>query len=330
MVLLALALGACGGSGTQTVTPPAVVIPPVVVPPVLPAPTVYVPGQSYFGRNEYIEYIAGNAPVIFTAPHGGALRPASIPDRTATACGGAATSVTDGNTVELARALQSRFFSRFGTYPHIVISHLSRRKLDPNREQTEAVCGNTEASEAFTQWHAFIDRAKQAVLDASGRGWYMDIHGHGHPIARLELGYLIADADLNRSDAELDASAAFEQRASILTLSQRAPASFAALLRGPMSLGSLYAASGFPSIPSAADPSPNGTDYFDGGTNTLRHTCSTRAGTAGGTAGGQICGVQLEANFTGVRDSDDNRLRFGDVTARVLEEFLRVHWGLLL
>ena len=51
------------------------------------ARVTYVPGHSYFGANGYIEYVAGNAPVIFTASHGGALLPASIPDRTGARCG---------------------------------------------------------------------------------------------------------------------------------------------------------------------------------------------------------------------------------------------------
>ena len=50
-------------------------------------PPVYKAGQSYFGRNGYVEYIAGNTPVILSAPHGGALTPTTIPDRTASACG---------------------------------------------------------------------------------------------------------------------------------------------------------------------------------------------------------------------------------------------------
>jgi len=31
----------------------------------------FVAGQSYFGRNDYVEDVAGNAPVIFSASHGG-------------------------------------------------------------------------------------------------------------------------------------------------------------------------------------------------------------------------------------------------------------------
>ena len=303
-------------------------VPPVVPPPV--PPIAYVTGQSYFGRNGYVEYIAGNAPVILTAPHGGALTPSSIPDRTAGACGGSATTVTDANTQELARSMQARYAARFGKYPHVVISLLARRKLDPNRLQPEAGCGNAEAAAALAEWHAFIDLAKSEVLKAHGKGWYMDMHGHAHAVQRLELGYLITAAQLDGTDATLDASSAAENRASVLSLSLASPLSFSALLRGPTSLGTLYAAQGFPSIPSSSDPRPNGADYFNGGDNTRRHTCGNEAGPLGGATGGLICGVQIEANFTGVRDNAANRERFADATARVLEQYLRLHWGLEL
>lgn len=320
-VLLASAAAACSESPTDT-TPP-------VVPPPVP-PVTYVAGQSYFGRNGYVEYIAGNTPVILTAPHGGTLSPSSIPDRTASACGGSATTVTDANTQELARTMQTRYAARFGKYPHVIISHLARRKLDPNRLQPEAGCGNAEAATALGEWHSYIDVAKSEVLKAHGKGWYMDIHGHGHAVQRLELGYLLTGTQLDGTDAALDASSALENSASILTLSQASPLSFSALLRGPTSLGSLYAGLGFPAVPSSSDPRPNGAEYFNGGDNTRRHSCGSEAGPLGGTTGGLICGVQIEANFVGVRDNVANRERFADVTAQVLEQYLRVHWGLQL
>ena len=321
VLLSAVTLSACAGGPTDTK--------PSVTPPPIP-PVTYVAGQSYFGRNSYVEYIAGNAPVILTAPHGGALTPSSIPDRTAGACGGSATTVTDANTQDLARTMQTRYAARFGTYPHVIISRLSRRKLDPNRLQPEAACGNAEAATALSEWHNYIDLAKSAVLQAHGKGWYMDIHGHAHAVPRLELGYLLTAAQLDGTDASLDASSSSESAASILTLSQSSPLSFSALLRGPTSLGTLYAAQGFPSVPSSSDPRPNGTDYFNGGDNTRRHTCSREAGPLGGTTGGAICGVQVEANFVGVRDNAANRERFADATALVLEQYLREHWGLRL
>jgi hypothetical protein len=268
--------------------------------------------------------------VIYTAPHGGTLAPDEIGDRTAARCGGSATTATDLNTRELVLAMQQRHVARFGTYPHVIINHLARRKLDANRTETEAACGNTAAVVALTEWHAFIDVAKAAVLQSSGRGWYMDMHGHGHAKQRLEVGYLLSSAQLGLSDAALDANRAFQDTASMRTLSEVAPISFSALLRGPSSLGTLYATNGFPSIPSATDPSPGADDYFTGGDNTRRHSCGAEATLFGGTAGGNICGVQIEANFTGVRDAPANRERFADVTATVLQQYLSAHWGLSL
>ena len=316
---------ACSSSGTAVVPPPG----QQPSPPTFPSGP-YVAGQSYFGRNEYIEYVAGNSPVIYSAPHGGALTPAEISARTPAACGGAATTTTDLNTIDLVREMRARHFARFGTYPHIVINHLARSRLDPNRPQLEAACQDGEAVIAFAEWHQALDVARAAVLQSAGKGWYMDMHGHGHAIQRLELGYLLTGAQLDMSDAALDAVAAYEDTASIRTISRASPLSFSALLRGSSSLGTLYAANGFPSVPSASDPGPAGATYFSGGDNTRRHTCGAEASEFGGTTGGNICGVQIEANLTGVRDNAENRTRFADATALVLQQFLATHWGIQL
>lgn len=294
------------------------------------APGPYVPGQSYFGRNNYIEYVAGNAPVIYSAPHGGSLTPAEIPARTAGACGGSATTTTDLNTVDLVRQMQARHFARFGTYPHIIINHLARSRLDANRTILEAACNDPEAIIAFNEWHEAIDIAKGAVLQSTGKGWYMDMHGHGHDIQRLELGYLLTGSQLDLSNASLDANVAYEDTASIRTISRSSALSFSALLRGPSSLGTLYANNGFRSVPSSTEPGPSGNTYFSGGDNTRRHTCGAEATAFGGQTNGNICGVQIEANYTGVRDNATNRAAFGDATAIVLEQYLATHWGIQL
>ena len=322
LVLLAAAL-ACSTSGPSTSPTPGPQTPTFPAGP-------YTPGQSYFGRNDYIEYIAGNSPVIYSAPHGGSLTPTEIPARTAAACGGSATTTTDLNTIELVREMRARHFARFGTYPHIVINHLARGRLDPNRTLAEAACGDAEATTAYNEWHQALDVARSAVLQNPGKGWYMDMHGHGHAIQRLELGYLLTGAQLDLSDAALDAQVAYEDTASIRTISRASPLAFSALLRGANSLGSLYAANGFPSVPSASDPGPAGATYFSGGDNTRRHTCGAEASVFGGVTGGGICGVQIEANLTGVRDNAENRTRFADATAIVLQQYLAAHWGIQL
>lgn len=323
-LLALLASAGCAGGPTTATTPGEPGTPRVGIP-----PGPYVAGRSYYGRNRYVEYVAGDAPVILSAAHGGDLTPTEIPDRRAGACGGSATTTRDLNTRELVLAMQQRYHARFGRYPHVVINHLHRVKLDANRDVVEGACGSREAETAWSEFQAFLDVARDAAVRESGRGWYMDVHGHGHEAQRLELGYLLSGRELDLSDAALDASKAYEDTASIRTLSEQDTRhSFSAVLRGPGSLGTLYADNGFPSVPSSGDPGPRGAPYFDGGYNTRRHGCGAEAAPLGGVSGGSVCGVQVETNYAGIRDTRAAMDRFGDVTAAVLDTYLTLHWGL--
>jgi hypothetical protein len=275
--------------------------------------TRYRPGTSYFGRNHYIEYIAGELPIILSAPHGGSLRPAEIPDRTY------GTTVTDLNTGELARAVDSALVRLTGKHAHVVIVHLHRVKLDANREIAEGAQGDPEAELAWREFHEFMADAKNAVRERFTGGLYLDLHGHGHAIQRLELGYLLASEELGLPDDSLDNRPAFEVASSIRTVSVRSPLSFADLLRGPSSLGAMLEAEGFPAVPSDSTPDPGGAEYFAGGYNTAVHGCRD---------GGEICAVQIESNRVGVRDTEQNRARFAGALSRVIERYLELHFGI--
>jgi hypothetical protein len=279
-------------------------------------------GTSYFGTNQFIEYIAGDLPIILTAPHGGTLTPADIPDRLAAACGGEATTVRDTNTEELAREISAAFLRATGKYPHIVINRLHRRKLDANREIVEAACGSEPAQTAWREFHAFVDSARTHVLADFGRGWYTDLHGHGHQVARLELGYQLSGADLRLTDTQLDASTTYEAKSTIRMVSELSPLTFSALLRGPTSLGALFQAEGFRSVPGNQDTAPLATEeYFTGGYNVGRWGCS---------GGGLLCGVQIESNFEGVRDTTASRAAFAAALVRVYARYLQQNFGLAL
>ena len=196
----------------------------------------------------------------------------------------------------------------------MVIVHLHRRKLDANRERAEAACGNTAAGRAWDEYHQFIDVAKARVIADHGKGWYTDLHGHGHAIQRLELGYLLQSTELRLSDAALDASVAYENASSFRTFSQQSPLSFTQLLRGTQSLGAALAAAGYPSVPSADDTYPDeGEPYFSGGYSTARHGCSN---------GGAVCGLQIEHNMTNVRDTEASRGAYATALAAVYDQFL--------
>jgi hypothetical protein len=273
-----------------------------------------VAGTTHFGRSQYIEYLAGDLPIIVSAPHGGIVVPAEIADRTT------GTTVRDTNTEELARAIATALFTLTGRRPHLIICRLSRRKLDANREIVEAAQGNRFAERAWFEYHSFIESARRSVLREYGVGFYIDLHGHGHPIARVELGYLLTSAELGLSDGAIDQSA-YENRTSIRTLSQRSPASFVEILRGPTSLGGLLQAHAIPAVPSLAHPDPDADPYFSGGYNTARH---------GSLDGGEISGVQIETHFPGLRDTGGNRATFALALAAALATYLEDHAGLVI
>ena len=226
--------------------------------------------------------------------------------------------MTDLNTGELARAVDSALVRLTGKHAHVVIVRLHRLKLDANRDLTEGAQGDAEAEQAWQDFHRFLADAKGAVTQRYTGGLYLDLHGHGHAIQRLELGYLLTPAELRQPDDSLNHHQPYETSSSIRTLSVRSPLSFTELLRGPTSLGALLEREGFPAVPSDATPDPGDDEYFDGGFNTVAHGCR---------GGGVICGVQIEANRVGVRDTEANRARFATALARVLDRYLELHTG---
>jgi hypothetical protein len=271
--------------------------------------STFTPGKSYFGRNDYIEYIAGNTPYIISAPHGGSLTPSEIPDRTS------GETVTDSNVDLLAADISAAVFAREGKYPHIIICHLKRTKLDANRDLFEAAEPNPYATQAWKEFQSFIDTAAKAITKDFGKGFYIDLHGHGHQIQRLELGYILSSAALALSDNTLD-NGYYGNSSSIRTMIPWSRISFSRLLRGPQSLGSFFENRGYPAVPSEMQPNPGLATYFSGGYNTERH---------GSANGGSINGVQIECNMTGVRDTDESRKKFAEAVAEALEYYTGMH-----
>lgn len=260
------------------------------------------------GRNGYVSYAPGTLPLVLSAPHGGQLRPEEIPDRTR------GTTVTDLHTDRLAAAMADAFVELTGERPHLVVCHLKRTKLDPNRPLDEAAQGSAPAERAWHEYHAFLERARERVAAEHGVGLVVDVHGHAHPVDRLELGYLLRGDDLALDDQAL---ARRVDRSSIRHLATVSGASFVELVRGEDSLGALFARAGVPAVPSPAMPA--GDDrYLSGGYITARH---------GSRDGGVVSAVQIECHRPGLRDSEEARRAFAAIAAGVLTEYLRIHAG---
>jgi len=277
--------------------------------------TAPVPGTSYFGRNEYVEYIPGELPIILSSPHAGTLTPSEIPNRTW------GTTVRDGElhdvTLRTAAALQELT----GKRPHVILMHLRRTKVDANREIVEAAQGNVYAERAWHEYHGWIETAREIARQSYNRGFYIDMHGHGHTKQRLELGYLLTAAELRLNDAQLG-QAQYVNKSSIRTLATTGSAGFVELLKGETSFGQMLARRGYAAVPSKSDPAPlSGDPYFNGGYSTVRH---------GSRDGGVIDGVQIEHNSSGVRNSASNRAAYSRALAEAILEYLETHMGLRL
>lgn len=270
---------------------------------------LYLPGKSYFGRNKYIEYVAGNIPLIISISHGGNLKPEEIPDRRY------GTKLSDLYTIQIGREIAKEFYRVTGGYPHLVICHLKRTKIDCNREIKEATQGNKWAEKAWQEFHSYIEQAKQLSLEHYPRCFYIDIHGHTHAIQRLELGYLLVRDDLKRNNKSLYL---LRQKTSIRFLLEHTPGDFSEMIRGKTSFGGLMQERNFPAVPSPQYPHPEDQPYYPGGYNVMRHTFYATA---------PIPGFQLEIN-SHIRKDKATRKEFAQKFVEAIRIYLAMHYDL--
>ena len=272
------------------------------------APTETAPVRS--GETGYIRHWPGELPIVLSVPHDGAIAPSGIPDRTT------GVTVRDSHARALAEAIRDALRERFGRAPHLVVCELSRKKVDCNRPLAE---GATDpiAIRTWREYHEAIDAAEQAVLARSPHGLYLDIHSHGHPKKRLEIGYLLKADDLRLPDARLDADDTVAARSSIRALSRRTSAKFSELLRGATSLGGLLAARGVPAVPSPTEGLRTGDPYFNGAYDIAAH---------GSRDGGRLDAAQFEVPAP-QRDTPEHRAATAQAVAAALEVYFERHFG---
>jgi hypothetical protein len=274
--------------------------PPAPAPATTPPPAATRPAPTGFIRTW-----PGELPIVLSVPHDGALLPSDIPDRMN------GVTVRDTHARALAEAIRDALQARCGRAPHLVVCELSRRKVDCNRALAEGA-EDPKAARTWREYHDAIDAAEQAVLARSPHGLYLDIHSHGHPKKRLEIGYLLKPADLRLPDARLDADETVAARSSIRALSRRTPARFSELLRGETSLGGLLGARGVAAVPSPTEVVAPDEPYFNGAYDIAAH---------GSRDGGRLDAVQLEVPGP-QRDTPEHRA----ATARAIAESLEVYF----
>lgn len=267
-----------------------------------------------FSADEFVEFKTGNIPLILSVPHGGTLRPNEIPDRT---CNDAV-NVVDEFTIELAEAIMVEF-AKTDLRPYFIVDKMHRSKLDANRNREDATCGNSNAQAVWDLFHGHIKTSITAVNAKFQKGLFIDLHGHGNPKQRVELGYLLYEDELALPDERLNSEALLAV-SSIQNLVKDNPSGLThvALLKGDRAFGSLLNFSGFPTVPSSADPVPLNTDnYFSGGYNTANYSSYN---------GGTIDGIQVECNRTGLRETATDREAFAVAFVNTARAYLEAHY----
>jgi hypothetical protein len=220
----------------------------------------------------------------------------------------------DKFTIELAMAVSDVIFEKTGRYPHIIINHLRRQKLDCNCDRSEATFEVPEMVDAWEAYHKFIQMAKTAI---GSNGLFIDIHGHSHPEGWIELGYTI-------NVQKLDAGLYQATDTSIRGLHERLaatghPVNIRELVSGNASFGGLLAS--YPSysdlvVPSPRHPGPMGSSYYNGGYNVIRH---------GSKSGGLIDGIQIESPIEYRMPA--NRLKYAEVIGSTIATFLDLYYA---
>ncbi|MCD0488582.1 N-formylglutamate amidohydrolase [Pedobacter sp. MC2016-14] len=267
-------------------------------------------GKSYFDEEHWTEFIPGDMPLVISIPHGGTLVLPEVPLRD---CKGAVT-VTDTHTAELGREIQNTFFKKYGKRPYLIISLISRKNVDQNRDLEEGTCGNQLM---IKPWHAFhdnIDTALALAVKQFGSTLYIDLHGHGHTNQRLELGYSLNASELPDVSNKTDLKELAQKSTlnNLLTINKKAD--FKDLMIGDHAFGTLITEAGSPAVPSKQDPFiADGGKYFNGGYNTRTYTSAKYP---------KVFGWQIESNYKGVRDAA-GRPAFAKAFADVIMKYFK-------
>lgn len=115
----------------------------------------------------------GQLPLVLTVPHDGTEAPAGVPPRTQ------GTTVRDLGTRPLADALVARVEARTGRRPYFVATTISRRYIDMNRSESEAL-ESAAAVPVYREYHARIAGFVAELRDRyPGGALLLDIHGQG-------------------------------------------------------------------------------------------------------------------------------------------------------
>ena len=308
LLFLFLFIG-CGESGRATQS-------------VLPTPDVkYTPGDIITDSQGYISYRVGNTPIIITVPHDGTLNPSTFPDR-------AGALARAENTRKIAEQFAYFFNANSnGLYPHIIYNNVSRNKLDPDLNQMDGAQGNSYANLSYGTYHSFLQTAIDSVEAYFDAGILLNLVEHNHSNQRVELGYLLSASDLDLTNLQLNS---YSGQSSVSHIANLSSSSFAEVIRGYNSLGTLIVGSSYTSndvnytfgaVPTLDTPTIGSSDYSTGGYTITQY---------GSSNGGKINGIDVATPFAGFRDNANAYRALAVILEGSVKSFYQENLGTIL
>ena len=309
-ILLLFFLVGCGGdSGRATQS-------------VLPTPVVtYTPGEIVTDNQGYVSYRVGNTPIIITVPHDGTLTPSTFPDRT----GETARAV---DTRKVAEQFAYFYYQNSnGLYPHIIYNNVSRTKLDPDLNQMDGAQGNSYANTTYGTYHSYLQTAIDSVEANFDLGILLNLVEHNHSNQRVELGYLLSASDLDLTNLQLNS---YSSQSSVSHIANLSSSSFAEVIRGYNSLGTLIVGSSYTSndvnytfeaVPTLDTPTIGSSDYKSGGYTITQY---------GSSNGGKINGIDVATPFAGFRDNANAYRALAVILEGSVKSFYQENLGTIL
>jgi len=246
--------------------------------------------NSCYSQSNYIEYIRGIDPIIVLATHGGNQYTNNITNRDC----GKHICVTDLHTDDLARRILLEYLD-IGINPHVLIMNLDREEIDLNRPIEEA-CNDMDCEVLYNTFHNKIKEIIQTF--DNDKVLILDIHGHSHSHALIELGYNIKRLDYNNTIYNTTPS----------SLNAVSLNNLDSVIRGMNSLGTYFNAYEYKSAPSNLYPVPP-SPYFDGGYITEQYSKYRN-----------VAVIQFELPYY-IRETNNSRTKFAKVFTKITKHY---------
>jgi N-formylglutamate amidohydrolase len=131
------------------------------------------PWARAYDASSMIDARAGSLPILLTVPHDGTETVGMVAPRSK------GERVRDMNASLLAERIAAAIEKRTGKRPYIVIAKFSRKYLDANRPESEAM----ESAEALPAYRAYHDQVKAYIAELKAKfpkdALLVDVHGQG-------------------------------------------------------------------------------------------------------------------------------------------------------